>query len=233
MDMRFKTIKVKLFCVLFCFLFSTSLFSYYKPNKNGITFVLNGVEVSLVLGNITKQHDVDAVINAANQHLKKGGGVCGAIFSSAGQQCEIACINLLNNFKDKKAPVGTVVVTDGGDLETSIIHVVAPNFNPTNFIQKSILFNDIGKNLLEKAYFNLLSLAIDKGFEKIAIPFLSGGNFCRVPSDRNELAAIALESVFDFCKNKMKHGTLKEVRFVLYDMKDFELFANELDTLVS
>jgi len=225
-------IKTKLLC-LCVLLINVSLVSYYKPHSNGITFVANGVEVNLVQGDITHQRDVDVLVNPANQYLKRGGGVCGAIFSSAGSQFEAACINALNSFQDNKAPVGSVVLTDGGDLGVQIIHVVAPNFNPTNFIQKSVLFDNIGKNLLEKVYFDLLSLAIDKGFEKIAIPFLSGGNFCRVPSDRNELAAIAIESVLYFCKNKLKNGTLKEVRFVLYDAQDFKLFAKELDNFAS
>jgi len=218
--------------IFFSSFFYNTLVSYYKPHTTGITFVIHGVDINLVQGDIVHQYDVDVMVNPANQYVKQGGGACSAILSVAGTPFEAACIRALNSFKERKASVGSVVLTDGCDLDPDIIHVVTPNFNSTNFVQKSLLFDDIGKNLLEKTYFNILSLAIDKGFKKIAMPFLSGGNFCRVPSDRGELAAIALESVLHFCKSKVKCGTLQEVRFVLYNTEDFELFAKELDNLV-
>jgi len=43
-----------------------------------------GVTIELVEGNIVKQDDVDAVVNAANAQLRTGGGVAGAIHDAAG-----------------------------------------------------------------------------------------------------------------------------------------------------
>ena len=47
-----------------------------------------------VRGDITTQ-TVDAVVNAANPALARGGGVCGAIFAAAGPDLDRACACLL------------------------------------------------------------------------------------------------------------------------------------------
>jgi O-acetyl-ADP-ribose deacetylase (regulator of RNase III) len=46
--------------------------------------------LSVVVGDIT-QLDAEAIVNAANEQLMRGGGVCGAIFRAAGPRLAAAC----------------------------------------------------------------------------------------------------------------------------------------------
>lgn len=49
------------------------------------------LKVQVMQEDITKLKDVDAIVNAANSKLMKGGGVCGAIFKAAGSGLEGEC----------------------------------------------------------------------------------------------------------------------------------------------
>ena len=71
--------------------------------------------------------DTDAVVNAANESLSPGGGVCGAIFSEAGySELKDACSAI------DHCPTGSAVLTKGFNLKAKyIIHAVGPDFGKT------------------------------------------------------------------------------------------------------
>jgi O-acetyl-ADP-ribose deacetylase (regulator of RNase III) len=73
-----------------------------------------GAEVSLVRGDITTQ-PVDAVVNAANDHLWMGGGVAGAIKRAGGEEIETEAMRL------GPIPVGGAVVTGAGKLPARFV----------------------------------------------------------------------------------------------------------------
>ncbi len=106
---------------------------------------------------------VDAIVNAANPDLRRGGGVCGAIFAAAGaRQLQMAC--------DQLTPIktGEVAVTPGYDLPAKlIIHAVGPVYRVEEKEQC--------RKLLEAAYRNSLEAAIAQDCESIAFPLISSG----------------------------------------------------------
>jgi len=58
------------------------------------------MSLQIIRNDITKM-DVDVIVNAANSALKKGGGVCGAIFKAAGAkelqaECDTKCCLMTN-----------------------------------------------------------------------------------------------------------------------------------------
>lgn len=110
----------------------------------------------------------DAIVNAANEQLAEGGGVCGAIFEKAGPGLaqEIAA-----NFEDG-CPTGQAVATLAYKLKANyIIHAVAPIHIPG-----STYLSDFGQNeLLENAYKSVIREAWRTGSKTIAIPSLGTG----------------------------------------------------------
>ena len=65
--------------------------------------------------------DVDAIVNAANEQLAPGGGVCGAIHRAAGPELASACREL------GVCPTGEARITPGFKLPARfVIHAVGP-----------------------------------------------------------------------------------------------------------
>lgn len=82
--------------------------------------------IRAVQADITKLH-VDAIVNAANEMLAPGGGVCGAIHRAAGPKLEDACLDLPMVRPGVRCEPGHAVVTRSFDLPArAVIHTVGP-----------------------------------------------------------------------------------------------------------
>ena len=111
-------------------------------------------------GDITEE-DVDAVVNAANPGLARGGGVCGAIFAAAGPELDAACAELGG------CATGDAKATPGFRLPARwIIHAVGPVWHG----------GDRGEaDLLASAYRRSLAVADEIGARSVAFPAISTG----------------------------------------------------------
>src|ERR671925_2355091 len=87
------------------------------------------MRVSLVQGDIT-EHEVDAVVNAANSSLMGGGGVDGAIHRRGGPAILEECKRIRAERYPDGLPTGQAVATTGGRLPARwVIHTVGPVFS--------------------------------------------------------------------------------------------------------
>src|SRR3954469_12146525 len=87
---------------------------------NRVTVKLDHTQLELLEGDITEL-DVDAIVNAANEHLQLGTGVAGAIARKGGPSIQVECDRIGGT------PVGTAVMTGAGSLKARrVIHAVGP-----------------------------------------------------------------------------------------------------------
>ena len=115
----------------------------------------------IVQGDITKM-ETDAIVNAANSQLQRGGGVCGAIFAAAAsEQLQQDCHRLA------PCPAGQAVITDGYHLPARyIVHTVGPVWHGGSQGEASLLYD---------AYSNAMRVAWEEGCRSIAFPLISSG----------------------------------------------------------
>lgn len=165
------------------------------------------VIVECVQGDITKQADIDVVVNAANAQLMPGGGVAGAIHRAAGPELAQECRSL--------APIepGQAVITGAYDLPNKfVVHCLGPVYGR----------DQPSETLLAACYRNALQLADKEGLASIAFPAISAGVF-GYPIE--EAAAVSLASIV---ANVPRLESVRLVRLVLFADKDLAVFQQTM-----
>ena len=165
----------------------------------------SSASIEVIQGDITEQA-VDAIVNAANEMLRPGGGVDGAIHDAAGPQLEEECKKLYG------CPTGEARITGGYNLAAKyVIHTVGPVWRG-------------GKNgepdLLRRCYENSLTFAYMQGLRSIAFPCISTGAF---GFPRERATSIAVTATRDFL-NAKPASPIRIVRFVCFGAEDFNLY---------
>jgi O-acetyl-ADP-ribose deacetylase len=120
------------------------------------------MEITVVEGDITEQH-VDAIVNAANEGMRGGGGVDGAIHRAGGREILDDCIE---RFPDGQR-TGEAGWTTAGRMREHgvkwVIHVVGP-------------IHGVGtRDQLVSCYANALGVADELGARTVAFPLVSAG----------------------------------------------------------
>jgi O-acetyl-ADP-ribose deacetylase (regulator of RNase III) len=171
---------------------------------------IDGATVALVQGDITEE-TTDAIVNAANEGLRGGGGVDGAIHRAGGPAIMEECRKIGH------CPTGQAVVTTGGNLEARyVIHTVGPIYRGGNRGEAK---------LLESAYRRSLERASERGLKSLSFPAISMGVYGYPPG---EGARIALRTVIAYLKEKKG---IELVRFVLFDRKTLDVFTEALEEI--
>lgn len=116
--------------------------------------------VTILLADITTM-ETDAIVNAANEGLLPGGGVCGAIHTKAGPRLAAACQPLA------PCPTGEARITPGFDLKAPfVIHTVGPIWQGGSKGEAE---------LLASCYRNSINLACENNLRSVAFPAISTG----------------------------------------------------------
>jgi O-acetyl-ADP-ribose deacetylase len=174
-------------------------------------WIIQRMKIQVCQGDITCQRDMDAIVNAANAALQKGGGVAGAIHRAAGPALEEECRPL--------APIkhGETVITGAHNLPNRhVIHCLGPVYG----------VDRPSDQLLASCYRNALLLADQQRLTSIAFPAISTGIF---GYPKEEAARVAIQTLLETLPTLIN---LRLIRFVLFDEVTFEIHGKALENLI-
>ena len=173
-----------------------------------------GRRLEITRGDITRE-TVDAIANAANEALRGGAGVDGAIHRAAGP-------GLLGELRERYphgTPTGTAAITGGHGLPARwVLHAVGPVWRGGGQGEA---------DLLAGAYRSCLRLADEVGARSVAFPAISMGIY-GYPGP--EGARVAVRTVAEHLRGAT---AIELARFVLFSDETHGLFADALADLGS
>ncbi|HLL52661.1 MAG TPA: O-acetyl-ADP-ribose deacetylase [Myxococcaceae bacterium] len=153
---------------------------------------------------------VDAIVNAANEALRGGGGVDGAIHRAAGPELLEECK------RHPGCPTGTAVLTGGYQLPAKhVIHTVGPVWRGGTRGEPE---------LLRSAYESCFKLAQEHRVRTIAFPAISTGVY---GYPKEKAAAIALEAM------RRHEAAFSRIVACLFDQATVDLYEDLLADLPS
>ena len=149
--------------------------------------------------------EVDAIVNAANEQLAPGGGVCGAIHRVAGPELAQECRGLA------PCPTGNARVTKGYRLPARwVIHAVGPVWQGGG--------RDENEHLAS-CYRRALDLAHEHGAGSIAFPAISTGIYGFPVVRAARIAADAVHEAWRGCPG------ITRVVFACFSEDDRSIYA--------
>lgn len=169
---------------------------------------INNTEILIEKGDITEA-DVEAIVNAANNHFRMGGGVAGAIKRKGGKVIEDEAV------KQGPVKVGEAVLTGAGVLKAKyVIHTATMEMDFKT-----------DEEIIRKAAYSALLIADKNKISSIAFCALG----CGVGGFSYEAASkIMAQEVFRYIR-EVTNPALKKIVFVLNRDEAFDIFKKNVD----
>jgi O-acetyl-ADP-ribose deacetylase len=162
-----------------------------KPSKPAASPL---TKIRMAVGDLTES-DADAIVNAANNDLKLGGGVAGAIRRKGGAAIQQECNEI------GSIPVGGAAITGAGSLRARfVIHAASMQ-----------LGGQTSAHALRSSTAHSLRIAAERGLKSIAFPAVGTG-IAGFPM--RECAEIMLRETV---KHLSGATSLERIDFVLFD----------------
>ena len=160
---------------------------------------------------------VDVIVNAANEHLRHGGGLAAALAAVGGE--EFVADSGRWVAEHGPIPPGGAAVTVGGRLQaTWVVHVVGPRYRE----------GQDNPALLREAVRAALDASARVGAETVAMPAISTGVF-------GYPLGAATEVIASQCIRWVQQhpGVLRGIRLVGYDDRTADAFRRGLETAIA
>lgn len=180
--------------------------------KPSLKAQINQTIIELLLGRI-EQSETDAIVNAANSSLLRGGGVDGAIHDAAGSELQAECRKLGG------CETGDAKITGGYKLKARyVIHAVGPIYGTRD-----------ADKLLASAYRRSIAVALEHDdIHTIAFPAISTGAYLYPAADAATIALTAL------CDALTEQTQITLAQMVLYEKMPemYDIFAEILRGII-